>query len=193
MSNNQNNSNIGSKLKALRVKHGLSLNALAANLGMSYSWLWGLENDKHSITIVNLQRLCEYFDVDMIYFFTPSESTCKVKVIKKDDVIKYFTSDGVGFEIFTAGLSDNLEVTLITHPPYSPTERRLYNHKNGEEEFIHVLEGALFVQVVEQVYMIEAGESIVFDSRLCHTIYTEAKPSKFFLISSPPYNSVIIN
>ena len=185
----EDKAHIGAKLKALRKQKNLSLNSLAEELGMSYSYLWGLENDKHSISIVNLQRISKYFDVDLIYFFTNENISAKVKLIQKSDTIKYQTEDGMYFNVLSSGFSENMEISLIYHPAFSPSERRVYNHNQGEEEFITVLEGILFVQVSEINYKLEAGDSICFDARLDHTIYTEHEPARFFLISSPPYGT----
>ena len=192
MTMNQENTGIGDKLKTLRIRKGISLKKLAEDLGMSYSYLWGLENDKHSITIVNLQRISEYFDIDMLFFFTPLEPSDKVSLIRKKDAIKYTTEDGFSLKVVTAGLAKNVEVTRIFHPPNCPTERRVYNHKSEAEEFISVISGVLFVEVMQQEYMLEAGDSILFDSKLNHSIYTQTEPAEFFLISSPPYNNAAL-
>ena len=193
MNNNSKNNPemalIGDKLKALRKNNKLSLNALADDLGMSYSYLWGLENGKHSISIVNLQKICSYFKVDLIYFFSKDNISANVKMIKSNETIKYRTDDGLSFEVLTSSFSEKLEVSLISHPAYSPSERRVYNHNIDGEEFITVIEGALFIQINgNKTYCLEAGDSICFDCRLDHSIYTEERPAKFFLISTPPYN-----
>jgi len=180
---------IGARLKTLRKKHKLSLNALADALGMSYSYLWGLENNKHSISIVNLQKICSYFGVDMIYFFSADNLSAKVKVIRRSETVKYRTDDGLSFEVLSGNFADRLEISLISHPAFAPSERRVYSHNVEGEEFISVLEGVLFVQVGnDQANRLEAGDSICFDCRLDHSIYTEEQPAKFFLISSPPYS-----
>ena len=46
---------IGSKIRALRKVRSISLQQMAKDLGMSYSYLSGLENDKYSVSITKLQ------------------------------------------------------------------------------------------------------------------------------------------
>ena len=56
---------VGKKIRALRKIRGISLQQMANDTGMSYSYLSGLENGKHSVSITNLQRVATFFDVDM--------------------------------------------------------------------------------------------------------------------------------
>lgn len=51
---------IGSKIRALRKVRSISLQQMAKDLGMSYSYLSGLENDKYSVSITNYKN-CKLF------------------------------------------------------------------------------------------------------------------------------------
>ena len=62
----ENDSTVGAKIRALRRIRGLSLQQMSQETGMSYSYLSGLENSKHSVSITNLQRIAKYFGVDMV-------------------------------------------------------------------------------------------------------------------------------
>lgn len=75
--------NIGDRLRKLRRQNKISIKKLAADLEMSYSYLSGLENNKHSITIVNLMRILEYFDIDLAYFFGNGDERSKIRFIPK--------------------------------------------------------------------------------------------------------------
>ena len=74
----ENDSTVGAKIRALRRIRGLSLQQMSQETGMSYSYLSGLENGKHSVSITNLQRIAKYFGVDMVYFLMPSGAVPKV-------------------------------------------------------------------------------------------------------------------
>lgn len=177
---------LGGQIRKLREAQGLSLKAVADQTGMSYSYLWGLERNKHSISVVNLQRLSAFFNVDLAYFFqTKSEES--VVFVGKDETTKYFTEDGLVFNLITPGQVRNIQALEIFHPPYTPSERRVYRHKQKGQELITVLEGLLFVVVENKKYRLEKGDSLVFNSDLEHTIYTEAEAARFFLVASPPY------
>lgn len=180
---------VGEKLRRVRKKRKITLANMAEELGMSYSYLSKLENDKCSISVGNLQKICAYLDVDMVYFFSSPAPDEKIDVIKQGSAIQYETQDGLKFRVLTAGLSENLEVSRIYHPPHGPAERRTYRHKNGGEEFITVVSGKLFVEVAGRKHCLSAGDSILFDAKLDHSIYTEEDDADFYLMSSPPYGN----
>ena len=52
---------------------------------MSYSYLSGLENGKHSVSITNLQRIAKVFGVDMVYFLMPGAVP---KVFRKEELFQ---------------------------------------------------------------------------------------------------------
>ena len=53
---NTDNLNIGMRIRKLRKIRGITLEKLAQETGMGYSYLSELENNKHSISINNLVR-----------------------------------------------------------------------------------------------------------------------------------------
>ena len=184
---NVNDVKIGERLRCLRKHRKITIKKMSMDLGMSYSFLSALENDKCSISIVNLMKILEYFDVDLAYFFASSDSKSNVQLFRKQSVTKYLTQDGLVFQNITSGHADNIDVSLISHPPNSPSIPRVYGHKKGGEEFIYVLEGNLVVLVDGKTHELEVGDSVLFDSELDHSIYTEKTAAVFLLISSPPY------
>jgi len=70
---------------------------------MSYSYLSGLENGRHSITLTNLQRLAAYFGVDLVFFLQKSKSGPKylnspeTPVFEKEHFFMAFTWPGRRF------------------------------------------------------------------------------------------------
>lgn len=177
---------IGAKIKELRKKKKITLAVMAKGLGMSYSYLSNLENEKCSISVVNLQRICDYLDVDMVYFFSSSAQNEKAEVIKKESVVQYATQDGLVFKVLTGGYADTMEVQRIYHPPFGPSERRTYRHKYDGEEFITVLTGTLYVEIAGEKHCLHSGDSILFKSRAEHSIYTAEEEAEFLLISASP-------
>ena len=75
---------VGKRIRSLRKIRGISLQQMAAETGMSYSYLSGLENGKHSVSITNLQRLASFFGVDMVYFLQPGGPV--PRVMRKNDL-----------------------------------------------------------------------------------------------------------
>ncbi len=178
--------NIGNKIRKLRKIRGITLEKLAEETGMSYSYLSELENNKHSISISNLQKLAEYFGIDMIHFL--EKETRKNALIRKKERNTLSTDDGIVFQAISSENSENMQITFITLPPNTPKEgqRRIHKHPQGEE-FITVTKGEVIVIVEEEKYILKEGDSVIFPSNKEHVIFTKNKGGEIVLVGAPPY------
>ncbi|MCK9788576.1 MULTISPECIES: helix-turn-helix domain-containing protein [Providencia] len=64
---------IGNKIKSLRKNKGLSLTALAKTVGISEQQQLRYERGNNRISIDRLKQYSNYFDINIIYFFSFSE------------------------------------------------------------------------------------------------------------------------
>ena len=185
----QTNAEIGKKIRALRKIRGISLQQMAAETGMSYSYLSGLENGKHSVSITNLQRVAAFFKVDMIYFLQPAGQI--PRVIRMKDLYQDSSTFGdISYRVVTPADSNFLQASYVYMPPGSPAERHIHKHGQGQE-MILTLSGCVCVYVQEDRYLLEQGDSIVFEADVDHLICTEEQPAAFVIISSPPYGQSV--
>ena len=118
MAESRDGINVGQKLRSLRKIRDISLQQLAEETGMSYSYLSGLENEKYSISIVNLQRLARYFGVDLIHFLDTRDT--ETVLVRKSDGQNHLTADGIAFNVITSREGKNLQVSQVTLPPNAP-------------------------------------------------------------------------
>ena len=58
-----------------------------------------------------------------------------------------------------------------------PSHRKFPRHQHESEQITHVLEGTLFFEVDEEVFIIGAGDSIVIPSNKWHSVWTEHQPA----------------
>ena len=185
----QANIEVGKKIRALRKIRGISLQQMSSQTGMSYSYLSGLENGKHSVSITNLQRIAAFFEVDMVYFLQPMGQVPRV-IRMKDLFHDSSTFDDLFYRVVTPADSGFLQASYVYMPPHSPEERRIHKHKQGQE-MILTLSGCICVYVEEERYLLRSGDSIVFEANVEHLICTEEQPAAFVIISSPPYGQSI--
>lgn len=174
---------IGAKLRQLRKMRDISLQQLAEETGMSYSYLSGLENDKHSISISTLQRLADYFHVKLIHFL--DDSVDPPVFLLEESGAQEVTEDGILINLITAESAKNMKVSFITMPPNTPTARQVLKHPKGEE-FISVLEGAIIFLMEGKRYTLRQGDSVFFASEREHVIFTEAQSARIIQVSTPP-------
>lgn len=176
---------VGAKLRALRKIRGISLQQMSQETGMSYSYLSGLENDKHSVSIANLQRIAGFFKIDMVYFLMPGGPV--PRVFRKREMYSHSNCfDDIIYRVITPKDSNNLQVSYVYMPPNQPSERNIHKHGEGQE-MVLCLDGCTCVMVGEERYRIQQGDSILFNANEEHLLYTEEEPATFVLISSPPY------
>lgn len=132
--------NIGLRLRELRLARGLTLEQVAANTGLSVSFLSLLERDKVSVSVDNLERLARYYQVHMVHFFDlPQENA--VLVTRRADILQRLLENG----------ASPASVTLLTNRPNARMEPLLVNIAPGKEEphfrqheadtLVYVLEG----------------------------------------------------
>ena len=190
MESNKDTINIGQKLRNLRKIRNISLQQLSEEIGMSYSYLSGLENEKHSISIVNLQRLSNYFDVDLIHFLD-NRTTGTIVNRKNDHENDHVTEDGIVFNMVTSKDMKNLQVSCISLPPNSPSDRNVHKHGKGQE-MVMVTEGECIVMVESTKHQLNEGDLIVFDSDVEHLIYTEESGARIMMVVSPPYGRDVV-
>ena len=63
-----NNTNIGRKLKELRLSRGWKQTDVADKVGLSRPAISNIESGKRALTLSTLQRFCEVFNVDISFF-----------------------------------------------------------------------------------------------------------------------------
>jgi transcriptional regulator with XRE-family HTH domain len=65
--------NIGEKIKKLRTRKDLSMRELGEHIGVSHAHISKLESGINSPSVDLLEKLAEYFNIDISYFFSKDE------------------------------------------------------------------------------------------------------------------------
>jgi transcriptional regulator with XRE-family HTH domain len=176
---------VGKKIRRLRLARGISLQKLAEETHMSYSYLSGLENGRHSITLTNLQRLAAYFGVDLVFFLQKSNKpVCVFDVSSEEGLL---TDEGTRFHLVSSDDFHYLQVTVVSIPYPDDSERRVHKHMSGNE-LIYVISGAVVIVVEDKTYSVAEGQGIIFASDAEHVVYGDGQAAKVLLITAPPYN-----
>lgn len=176
---------IGIKLRELRKKRNISLLELSKATGMGYSFLSGLENDKHSITIANLSKLADFFGVNLVYFLETDEEELQIDLIRAEEARKFQMEDGMIFQVLTPIQNKNIQTSKVFLPPHTPREPQMHNHREGEENIV-LIEGQLHVKIGDREFILNKGDSISFNTSYEHCMYTKTEVAEFLLTTSPP-------
>jgi len=185
-------SNIGLRIRELRQQRGQTLEQVAAETGLSVSFLSMLERDKVSVSVDNLEKLAEYYQVHMVHFFnTPDQSP--VIITHRKDILKSMQRTGQG----------PATVTLLTNSPNARMEPLLVNIAPGAEEphfRKHEADTLLYILEGKAILIPETGESVELNKgdlayyvNYPHRRVANASADKhllFISITAPPTSSL---
>jgi transcriptional regulator with XRE-family HTH domain len=156
---------IGPRLRALRKRRGLSLRALAKLCGLSANTISLVERGKTSPSVATLHRLVTALGVSMTFFFE-KEKRRDVVFVKADRRART-RSDSVIMENLGSGLRDQaMEPLLVILQPGAGSGDEPIVHLG--HEFVFCLEGGVEYEIRGDKYLLDAGDSLIFEARLPH-------------------------
>ncbi|MEP6917275.1 MAG: XRE family transcriptional regulator [Acidobacteriota bacterium] len=164
---------IGAKVRALRLKKKMGLVELGQHTGLSPALLSKIERGRLFPTLPTLLRIALVFSVGLDFFFASPREKPLVAVVRQAERVQLPERPG------TRSIAYRFESL-----DYPATERRfnsyyaeflstartdLEPHSHRGVEFIYALAGTLTVLIGEDEYVLEAGDSMYFDSSIEHS------------------------
>ena len=158
--------NLGARIRALRLARGATLRQLAAQAGVTESFLSQVERGVASPSIASVQRIARALGQSIAELFAADESAGIVVRVRDRRRVVY---QGLGAvdEFLTRASDGKLQVILSTIEPGGGTGDEAYTH-DSDEEVLVVLEGVLDLWVGTEHYRLEAGDAVTHPSRVPH-------------------------
>lgn len=169
------------RLKALRVRSGLTLDALAERSGFTKGHLSKIENGRAAPPIATLARIARALNQDLSYFFIDSAHQEPLQPVQDPRVSvvhrwerKPVVRGGTGFGYDYVSLAHKkahkrMEPFIFTFP--SEVDIDTYFEHTGEE-FLYILTGEVEFEIKIDGQLrrwnLEPGDSIYFESSLPH-------------------------
>jgi len=157
---------VGNRLRQLRESRNISMRTLATMSGLSANALSMIERGKTSPSVSTLYRIAGALTVPVTDFFSPEEARKKVVYMKAEERTRLpFLRglwEGLGGEQFI-GKAMPFMLTLENGASSGPA-----NMAHSGHEFVYCLRGQLEYLVEGQVYLLEAGDSLLFAAQLKH-------------------------
>ena len=175
---------IGTKIRELRIKNGLTQEELANRSELSKGFISQLESEQTSPSIATLVDILECLGTNLRDFF--SETVDEKIVFTKED---HFSSEdeALGHNItwiVPNAQKNEMEPILLTL--ISGGSSDIHDPHEGEE-FGYILEGSIFLHLGDNIYKIKKGESFYFESKKEHYIENKnERPAKLLWVSTPP-------
>jgi transcriptional regulator with XRE-family HTH domain len=176
--------NVGLALQELRAKRGLSIRALAEKSGLAVNTLSLIQNNKSSPSVATLQSLASALEVPVTAFFENGSPKSRIAYIKASQRTGAAFAHGT-LEDLGAGLPyRTVEPFLVTMKPNANSGAQPIVHTG--HEFVFCLQGRIVYIIEDQTYLLEVGDSLLFESHLPHRWQNvEAVPAKTILVLCP--------
>ncbi|CAN5532041.1 XRE family transcriptional regulator [soil metagenome] len=157
----QATTSLGAKIRRARADRGLTLVDVAATTGLSVSMLSMLERGKSGVSIGSLVAVSSALGIAVGDLFH-SVSSADSSLLRRADQREITVGPGVTRRIVHRSREHGLEVVALQLEPGAHTGDELVRHEG--HEVVVVQEGALTVQVNDDVYELKTGDSIGLDA-----------------------------
>ncbi|MCY1533106.1 HTH-type transcriptional regulator PuuR [compost metagenome] len=162
---------LGIQIKRERQAQELKLADVARIAGISQGMLSKIENAQVSTSLDTLSRLCDVLGMPMSKLFNqydqPDGNAILVKAGEGMEVVRRGTEKGHTYHLLnhTRGPKKNFEAYMVSMDDASE-EFPTFAHAGTE--FLHLLEGELVYRHGNQLYHMQAGDSLTFDGDVPH-------------------------
>ncbi len=176
--------NVGRCLRVLRDERGWSIRELAERSGLAMNTLSLIENAKTSPSVSTLQQIARALDVPITAFFETGAPKTGVVHIKASHRTRAAFAHGA-LEDLGVGLPNRVvQPFVVTLEPHAGSGPNPIVHTGYE--FVYVLQGRLTYTIQDRTYLLEPGDSLLFESHLPHHWQNvEAEPSQTLLVLFP--------
>jgi len=157
---------VGSNLRRLREERNLTLRALAEKSGLAINTLSLIENGKSSPSVSTLQQLALAFDLPITTFFESEVPVNNIAYIKTDHRPRAAFEHGILEDLGAGSSIQAVEPFVLTLEPNAASESQDIVHTGFE--FIYCLEGRIGYTIEGHTYLLEAGDSLLFEAHLPH-------------------------
>lgn len=163
---------IGSKIRALRLKRKLGLVELGRHTGLSPALLSKIERGKLFPTLPTLLRIALVFSVGLDYFFGGERDSKRVSVVRRDERQRFpdrpdAKSPAWWFESLDyRAVERKLSAYLAEFEATDADEVKPHEHPGAE--FLHVLGGRVVLTIAGHEHALDPGDSIYFDATQPH-------------------------
>jgi DNA-binding transcriptional MerR regulator/quercetin dioxygenase-like cupin family protein len=173
---------LGSKLRRMRKRRGLSVTEAAGRAGISVGFLSAVELSRANASVATLSRLAAAYDTTVLDLYDVAPRSNRVVRPDKREALQ--TQSGVRMELLSTG-AKMLESMLMRVPPGAGSDGA-YTHQG--EDFIYMLEGSLEIWLDEvECFVLEKGDSFWFESNRGHRWFNPSnKETVMVWVNTPP-------
>jgi transcriptional regulator with XRE-family HTH domain len=176
--------NVGRRLRELRIERGLSIRALAEQSGLNVNTLSFIENGKTSPSVSTLQQVAAALELPINAFFEIKTNPQSIVYQKAEDRQSAAFTHGTLADLGAGFARHGLEPFVVMLEPQADSGDTPIVHTGIE--FVYCLEGCVGYEVDGQTFILDPGDSLLFEARLPHRWRNaEDSPSRSLLLLCP--------
>src|SRR5919109_4547964 len=174
---------LGQKIQELRRRRGLTSRALAAGVQVTGSLISQIEHDKTSPSLDTLRRIARVVGVPLIYLLLEDDLEPQV-VRKRERHVIHLEDSQLRASFLTPLPPQHLELVLLDLPPGKIAWTKPRSHEGQECRL--VLKGTIRAYYGEKTYLLEEGDSILWNGTVPHRIENVGNSDAQLLIALTP-------
>lgn len=194
MSNEVLETQIGRKIRTLRLLRNATLDQLAEEARLTKGQLSKIENGKVSCPVSTLTRIASALGIKVGALFDTEDSAARAILVKKSErkrIVGRGSKLGHSYESLAFGLpfDKDFEPYLMTiEAKKIDPAKNIFKHPG--HELLFLLEGQMVYRHAGQNYEMAAGDSLYFDAMQEHgPVSVDGLPVKFLsIISNVPHS-----
>ena len=163
---------IGPKIRAIRLKKKMGLVELGRHTGLSPAMLSKIERGQLFPTLPTLLRIAMVFSVGLDYFVAADRDKPVVGISRHQDRLRFPEKAGGKEQAYEFESLDFPAVQRLLNSYFAEffavAPEKLRRHQHPGAEFIYVLSGTLNLLLGDDQHLLEARDSIYFDSTVPH-------------------------
>ncbi len=176
--------NVGERVRALREERRWSIRELAEASGLAMNTLSLIENAKTSPSVSTLQHIAHALNVPLTAFFESGAPPTRIVHTPVNRRAPVTFAHGTLADLGVGLTPRAVQPFFVTLEPHAGSGTQPTVHTGYE--FVYCLQGRVTYIIQDRAYLLEPGDSLLFESHLPHHWQNvESEPSQVLIVLYP--------
>ncbi len=182
-------SELGARVKELRIARDWTLEDASQRIGLSRSALSKIERNEMSPTFHAMQKLAAGFSLDLLSFLASGESSPPAgrrSITRKDDGTRHETPN-YGLRLLMEEVRNTAFMVVEVQVRARSLDQFPDWDRHDDEDFMYVLDGEVTLYTEHYApAVLKAGDAVYFDARLGHAcLSTGSDDARLLWVTAP--------